>query len=154
MAIESVARQSSGKSEVFNLDKVKQLFSAGFSKESHLAQITPFYHEDVRFKDALLELEGRDRLLAVTQRFLSRCSEVRMEVQDASQTGNTIFVDWKAHIRVRPAPSIVFEGATKFVVDAQGKIIEHHDYCDPWGALLDVVPGVGKACRWLLQKIA
>jgi limonene-1,2-epoxide hydrolase len=155
MAIESVARLDIPKGEAFTLDKVRQLFSAAsFSRDAHLDLITPFYDENVRFKDSLLELHGRDRLLAVTARFLDRCSDVHMEVHEASQTGNTIFVDWTAEVRMRPAPSVTFQGATKFVLDAQGKIIEHRDYCDVLGPLLDAVPGVGKAYRWVLQKLA
>jgi limonene-1,2-epoxide hydrolase len=155
MAIENVARRSGPRGEALTLDKVKQLFSAGgFDKSSYLAELAPFYHEDVRFKDALVELDGRERLVAATRRFVDRCSELSMEVRDSSQTGNTLFVDWTARVRVRPAPAVTFQGATKFVLDGQGKIVEHRDYCDLWGALLDAVPGVGKAYRWVLNKLA
>ena len=50
-------------------------------------------------------------------------------------------------------PRSTYDGTSRLVLDAQGKVIEHRDYFDLWGDTLGGLPGVGKLYRQLVKKL-
>jgi hypothetical protein len=155
MATQTVSSQTDRMIEALTLDKVRGLFPMASAEHASLIpQLSRFYAEDVRFRSALFELEGRDQLLAAARRLLEGEVVHCIVLGDAAQAGNTFFIDWSAELWFSQMLGFSFDGASKLTVNAQGKIIEHHDYWDPWGALADTVPGVGQAYRWILRKLA
>lgn len=130
------------------LTLAKQIFSSDMmTKNPDFSIIRDYYHSNVRFRDAIQELHGRDAFITMMQHFMKRCSELHVHLNDAAQNGNVIFLQWTMKMRFSKSPLTVIEGATKLTLDADGKVVEHRDYFDLWGDTLDAVPGVGKLYR-------
>jgi limonene-1,2-epoxide hydrolase len=154
MATTSVEKQDGGKGEALTLDRAKQLFSSEtFAENSDHALIHTYYHPDVRFRDAIQDIKGRDAFVDMTRRFVKRAHDLEVQVHDGAQNGNVIFLDWTMKLRFGPSPLTEYEGTTKLTLDGQGKVIEHRDYFDLWGDSLSAIPGVGKAYRTLVKRL-
>lgn len=126
----------------------RQIFTNDtMSGASGFAVINQYYHPNVRFRDAIQELRGRDAFIEMTERFMKRCSSLDVQLNDAAQNGNVIFLQWTMRMRFGKSPETTIEGSTKLTLDAEGKVIEHRDYFDLWGDTLDAIPGVGKLYR-------
>ena len=95
MATASIETQGSSKGEALNLEQAKKLFSEStFASDGDLSLIQAYYHPDVRFRDAIQQVNGRDAFMEMTRRFVKRARDLKVEVHDAAQTGNVIFLDW------------------------------------------------------------
>lgn len=154
MATNIEKQPNGGKGEALTLDKAKQLFSPqSFREGSDLSLIKTYYHEDVRFRDPIQEVLGRDAFVEMTERFLKRAKDLEVELHSAAQGGSTIFLAWTMKLRFGAAPKLTLEGTTRLQLDSQGKVIEHRDYFDLWGDTLDAVPGVSKVYRAIMKKL-
>jgi limonene-1,2-epoxide hydrolase len=154
MATPTVEKQNGPKGEGLTLEQAKQLFSANtFDTSGNQSLIQAYYHPDVRFRDAIQELHGRDAFIEMTRRFVERAKELKVEVHDAAQNGDVIFLDWTMKLKFGPAPLTEYHGTTKLTLDAQGKVVEHRDFFDLWGDALSGIPGVGKAYRMLVKHL-
>jgi limonene-1,2-epoxide hydrolase len=154
MATTTVEKQGSAKSEPLNLEQAKQLFSEStLGTGGDLSLIQTYYHPDVRFRDAIQEVQGRDAFMEMTRRFVKRARELKVQVHDGAQTGNVIFLDWTMTLRFGPGPLTSYDGTSKLTLDAQGKVVEHRDYFDLWGDSLAGLPAVGKVYRFLVKHL-
>lgn len=154
MAAFTTEKQNGSKTEALTLEKAKQIFSVEVMKsDSDASLIRTYYHPDVRFRDAIQELRGRDAFIEMLRRMEKRCSELDMVVNDAAQNGDVIFLQWTMKMRMGRSPLMIVEGTSKLRLDAQGKVVEHRDYFDPWGDTFDAIPVVGKAYRKLMKKL-
>ncbi len=138
--------------DALTLPIAKQIFSSQtLSDDSDFAIIRQYYHPNVRFRDAIQELHGRDAFIDMTKHFMKRCSTLDVHLNDAAQNGNTIFLQWTMKMRFGKSPLTTalttIEGATKLSLGPDGKVVEHRDYFDLWGDTLDAIPGVGKLYR-------
>jgi limonene-1,2-epoxide hydrolase len=152
MATGTVEKQNGPKGEALTLDRARQLFTDTFRDGSDLSLVKSYYHPDVRFRDAIQEVNGRDAFLDMTRRFLQRSKDLDVQVRDAAQAGNVIFMEWTMRLRMGVGPLSTFAGTSKLVLDGQGKVIEHRDYFDLWGDTLGALPGVGKVYRRLMKR--
>jgi limonene-1,2-epoxide hydrolase len=154
MATGTVDKQHGTRGEGLTIDRVKLLFSSEtFRPDSDLSLIKAYYHPEVRFRDAIQELHGREAFLAMTRRFLDRAKELEVEAHEAAQTGNVIFLSWTMRLRMGKGPRTTLEGTSKLTLDQHGKVIDHRDYFDLWGDAIGSLPVVGRAYRALIQKM-
>ena len=84
--------------ERFTVDTAREMFS--FRGKSPTGEgvdvsiVRKHYHPDVRFRDAIQKVQGRDAVIEMLLRFPQRCKELRCIVHRAVQEGNVIFVEW------------------------------------------------------------
>ena len=105
MATATIETLGSSKSDALTLEQAKRLFSeTTFGPDGDLSAIQAYYHPDVRFRDAIQEVMGRDAFMEMTRRFVKRAKDLKVEVHDAAQTGNVIFLDWTMTLRFGPGP--------------------------------------------------
>jgi steroid delta-isomerase len=150
----TVEKQNGSKAEALTLERAKQLFSKeSFREGSELPLIRTYYREDVRFRDPIQEVSGRDALLEVTERFLKRAKELEIDLHGAAQGGSTLFLAWTMKLRFGRGPRMTIEGTSRLTLDAQGKVAEHRDYYDPWGDTIDALPGISKLYRAIMKKL-
>ncbi len=123
------------------------------ARDSSFSLIERYYHPDVRFRDAIQEVHGREAFIDMTRRFVRRAKDLDVEVHDTAQDGNVIFLQWTMRMRFGRGPKSAIEGTTKLTLDAQGKVVEHRDYFDLWGDALDALPVVGKLYRALIKRL-
>jgi len=134
-----------------DLETARRLFAdADPGAAADFSLIETYYHPQVRFRDPIQALEGRQAFIEMSQRLVSRCSELRARVNDAAQTGRVIFLQWTMEMKLGPTPLTSIEGCTKLTLDEQGLVVEHRDYFDLWGDSLGSTPGIGKLYRWFV----
>lgn len=134
-----------------DLETARQLFGEMEpDAEPDFSLIETYYHPQVRFRDPIQALEGREAFIEMSRRLASRCRELRAQVNDAAQTGNVIMLQWTMEMKLGPTPLTRIEGCTKLTLDERGQVTEHRDYFDLWGDSLRSTPGLGRLYRWFV----
>lgn len=150
----SMQKQEVPRDAGLTLERARQMFSdEGMAKGSDFAIFRAYYHPNVRFRDAIQEIHGRDELIEMMGRFLKRCKDLDVRVNDSAQNGSVMFLQWTMTMRFGRAPRSSIEGSTKLTLNHAGQVIEHRDYFDLWGDTLDSLPTVGRLYRKLIRRL-
>ena len=133
---------------------VEKLLAAGteFNEESIRALAT-VYHPDVKFRDAIQSLEGRDAFIEMNLRMLEKM-DVSFELLNVVGSPNCIFQSWNMYMTTRGmfSRTLSINGATELALDEEGMVIAHTDHWDLWGSVWDGTSLKG-AYRWLVGKM-
>ncbi len=156
MDIDSAERE--GASERFTVETARQMFEFRGKTPSEegvdVSIIRDHYHPDVRFQDAIQVVHGKDAVIEMMLRFPKRVAELSCTVHQAVQKDDIIFVEWSMDMRARKSlPVMTNHGATKLRVDENGLVIEHRDYFDLWGDMLDAFSRVSKVYRAIVRHM-
>jgi limonene-1,2-epoxide hydrolase len=144
--------------ERFTVETAKQMFSFRGKNPSgegvDVSIIRNHYHPDVRFQDAIQVVQGKDALIEMMLRFPKRVAELSCTVHEAAQNNDVIFVEWTMDMRARKRlPVMTNHGTSKLRLDENGLVIEHRDYFDLWGDMLDAFPRVSKVYRSIVKHM-
>ena len=137
-----------------DIETVKALWTKTYNTEGKpdWSHILPYYHEDIRFRDSVQELHGKDDFVAMTERLAQRSKDLKMNIVNAVAQDNVYFLEWEMTIKFKKNPSSVLYGASRNRVNEEGKITEQRDYYDLWGDIFDNIPRFGKAYRRFMIK--
>ncbi|MEZ4997517.1 MAG: nuclear transport factor 2 family protein [Bacteroidales bacterium] len=137
-----------------DIETVKALWTKTYNTEGKpdWSHILPYYHEDIRFRDSVQELHGKDDFVAMTERLAQRSKDLKMNIVNAVTQDNVYFLEWEMTIKFKKNPSSVLYGASRIRVNDEGKITEQRDYYDLWGDIFDNIPRFGKAYRRFMIK--
>jgi len=137
-----------------DIETVKALWTRTYDTEGKpdWSHILPYYHKDIRFRDSVQELYGKDDFVAMTERLAQRSKDLKMNIVNAVAQDNVYFLEWEMTIKFRKNPSSILYGASRIRVNDEGKIIEQRDYYDLWGDIFDNIPRFGKAYRRFMIK--
>lgn len=137
-----------------DIETVKALWTKTYNTEGKpdWSRILPYYHEDIRFRDSVQELHGKDDFVAMTERLAQRSKDLKMNIVNAVTQDNVYFLEWEMTIKFKKNPSSVLYGASRIRVNEEGKITEQRDYYDLWGDIFDNIPRFGKAYRRFMIK--
>jgi limonene-1,2-epoxide hydrolase len=116
------------------------------------SHIIPYYADDIHFRDSVQAIHGIKEFTAMTERLIKRSGSLDMEVTNAAQDGNVIFLEWIMTLQFKKYPKSSVYGSSRITLDDQGKIIEQRDYYDLWGDIFDNVPGFGRLYRKFMRK--
>lgn len=133
---------------------VEKLLSAGDEfNEASIRALAAVYHPDVKFRDAIQSLEGRDAFIEMNLRMIEKM-DVSFELLNIVGSSSCIFQSWNMDMttRGRFKSTMSINGATELVLDADGMVIAHTDHWDLWGSVWDGTPLKG-AYRWLVGKM-
>ncbi len=73
---------------------------------------------------------------------------------EAAQKGDVIFVEWSMDMRARKSlPVMTNHGVSKLRLDEDGLVVDHRDYFDLWGDMIDAFPRVSKVYRKLVSHM-
>jgi len=144
--------------EVFDATTATRMFSFRGKSPSgegvDVSIIRDHYHPDVLFRDAIQEVRGRDAVVEMMLRFPERVKELSCEVHEAVQDGNVIFVEWTMTFRARrQMPVMRNNGASRLRLDDDGLVVDHRDYFDLWGDMIDAFPRAGRAYRSIVKSL-
>jgi limonene-1,2-epoxide hydrolase len=144
--------------ERFTVETAKQMFSFRGKNPSgegvDVSIIRNHYHPDVRFQDAIQVVHGKDAVIEMMLRFPQRVAELSCTVHEAAQNDDVIFVEWSMDMRARKRlPVMTNHGTSKLRLDENGLVIEHRDYFDLWGDMLDAFPRVSKVYRSIVKHM-
>ncbi len=141
--------------ERFTADTARKMFSFRGKSETgegvDTSIVRKHYHPDVRFRDAIQEVHGRDAVIEMLLRFPQRCKELRCTVHRVMQEGDVIFVEWTTEMVINSRiPTLADDGCTRLLLDEDGRVIDHRDYFDLWGDMIDAFPRASKVYRKLV----
>ena len=109
------------------------------------------YSEDVVFEDPTQKKKGLKAYLDAQEGLLRRCDDVLLKPLAIACDGNTAFVEWEMGLKIKGI-EFVYPGATRLLLNDDGKIVDHRDYFDFVGPTFEPVPVIGSFVRWLYKR--
>jgi len=137
-----------------NANQITELWTKTYNTQGKpdWSHILPYYADDIYFKDSIQELHGIDEFTEMTERLAKRSQELQMDVVQASIQDNIIFIEWEMTIIFKKRPRSVLYGASRLILDENGKIKKQRDYYDLWGDIFDNIPFFVKPYRKFMRK--
>ena len=109
------------------------------------------YSEDVVFEDPTQKKKGLKAYLDAQEGLLRRCDDVLLKPLAIACDGNTAFVEWEMGLKIKGI-EFMYPGATRLLLNDDGKIVDHRDYFDFVGPTFEPVPMIGSFVRWLYKR--
>ncbi len=109
------------------------------------------YSEDVVFEDPTQKKKGLKAYLEAQEGLLRRCDDVLLKPLAIACDGNTAFVEWEMGLKIKGI-EFIYPGATRLLLNDDGKIVDHRDYFDFVGPTFEPVPVIGSFVRWLYKR--
>ena len=109
------------------------------------------YSDDVVFEDPTQKKKGLKAYLDAQEGLLRRCDDVLLKPLAIACNGNTAFVEWEMGLKIKGI-EFVYPGATRLLLNDDGKIVDHRDYFDFVGPTFEPVPVIGSFVRWLYKR--
>ena len=135
-----------------NTSQLRALFSKPYGAPAPSEQQwREAYSEDVVFEDPTQKQKGLKAYLAAQEGLLSRCDDVLLKPLAIACDGHTAFVEWEMGLKIKGI-EFVYPGATRLLLNDEGKIVDHRDYFDFVGPTFGPVPVIGGFVRWLYKR--
>jgi hypothetical protein len=140
--------------KAITIELIKELWSKTYNTEGKpdWSHILPYYDTNIFFRDSIQEIRGIDEFTGMTERLTKRSKDLKMNIVNASMTGNIVFIEWEMTLSFRKYPSSILYGASRLMINKEGKITEQRDYYDLWGDIFDNIPRFGKVYRKFMKK--
>lgn len=137
------------------VETVKALWSKTYNTlgKPDWSHIYPYYHPDVVFEDSIQRIEGLGEFVKLCERLTARCQELRMDIHNAAQDGDTILLRWTMTMVFRRFPSTPIYGCTALSFHEDGRIIAQRDYYDLWGDIFNGVPWFKRPYRKFMRRV-
>jgi len=98
-------------------------------------------------------VQGIQAFTELTERLTRRSSELSMTIKHAVMQDRLIYMEWEMTILYRNTRSSVVYGASRIMLNEQGKIIDQRDYYDLWGDIFDNIPGFNRLYRKFMRRV-
>ncbi len=108
---------------------------------------------DARFRDPFNDVRGVPAIQAVFRHMFRTCVEPRFVVLGHAPNGDSGYIEWVFHARVRGQP-VRIEGMSRVRFDADWRVFEHIDHWDAAGQVYERIPGLGTLLRWLRRRLS
>ena len=140
--------------QMLDLNTIKELWSKTYNTEGKpdWSHILPYYDDEIYFRDSVQELQGIEAFRIMTENLAKRSKDLKMNIVNAVQKGNTVFMEWEMTIKFKKNPSSVLYGTSRLTLNENGKILAQRDYYDLWGDIFDNIPRFGKAYRRFMKR--
>jgi len=140
--------------KAITIELIKELWSKTYNTEGkpNWSHILPYYDTNIFFRDSIQEIRGIDEFTGMTERLAKRSKDLKMNIINASMTGNIVFIEWEMTLSFKKYPSSILYGASRLIINKEGKITEQRDYYDLWGDIFDNIPRFGKVYRKFMKK--
>jgi hypothetical protein len=147
-------QEDTGKEMGLNAAAIKELWSKTYNTEGKpdWSHILPYYDDNIYFRDSIQEIRGIEAFRAMTERLAKRSKDLKMNIVNAVQQENIIFIEWEMTISFKKNPSSILYGSSRLTISENDKILEQRDYYDLWGDIFDNIPRFGKAYRKFMKK--
>lgn len=138
-----------------SLEQLIELWEKTYNEHGKLdwSHLLPYYADDIVFRDSIQEIHGIDEFKAMVERLTKRSQELRMKIVNAVKEGNLIFVEWEMTILFKKTRKSVVYGASRLILNDEGKIASQRDYYDLWGDIFDNIPGFNKLYRKFMRRV-
>lgn len=134
-------------------ERIREIFSTSPFDEAAVDRVAPYYADDAVFSDPIQTLHGRDAFVEMNKRLLERVRELRFDVRALVADDEHILLVWTMHVAMKtPAKVLSIDGVTHCRL-RDGLIVEHRDYWDLVGSIMDATPIAGDIYRWFVSKL-
>lgn len=120
--------------------------------QAAIDRLLTVYADDVHFQDPLQTFDGKPAFAAMNRRLLEAARELSFDVTSSAAAGDQLFLTWRMRMATRLGLTLNVDGATHIRL-AGGRIVEHRDYWDLLGAVMDSLPIVAPVYRTLIAKL-
>ncbi|MBW0168182.1 MAG: nuclear transport factor 2 family protein [Vulcanococcus sp.] len=135
-----------------DISQLRALFSKPYGAPAPTEQQwREAYSEDVVFEDPTQKKTGLKAYLDAQEGLLRRCDDVLLKPLAIACDGNTAFVEWEMGLKIKGI-EFIYPGATRLLLNDDGKIVDHRDYFDFVGPTFEPVPVIGSFVRWLYKR--
>lgn len=140
--------------EELTCELVKELWSKTYNAEGSpdWSHLFPYYHPEVRFRDAIQEIRGFEEFSAMCGRLAARSKSLRMVVHSVAKEGRLVFLEWEMILAFGKYPDSSIFGCSRLTLHEDGRIIEQRDYYDLWGDIFDNIPRFGPVYRRFMRR--
>jgi len=113
------------------------------------------YDDNVSFKDPFNTVAGMSSVYEIFVHMYQNLDNPRFVITEYMEKENIIYVKWDFLFAFKDEKDeSSFEGVSRLVVNAQGKIISHTDFWDAAENMYEKMPLVGSLLRFIKRKIA
>lgn len=109
--------------------------------------------KDVRFKDPIHDVTGRDTMKDVFSRLFGSTDDLVFIIDDWACSKQSVYFRWTLTARLSGKPWSV-TGVTQAAFDAAGQVTDHVEYWDAASQLYDRFPVIGPLLRFVRRRIA
>jgi hypothetical protein len=140
---------------ITSIEQFTSLWSQTYNREGKpdWSHIIPYYDESIHFKDCIQEVQGLRAFKDLTERLTKRSNELSMAIKHAVMQERVIYMEWEMTILFRNTRSSTVYGASRLMLNEQGKIIDQRDYYDLWGDIFDNIPGFNRMYRRFMRRV-
>ena len=140
--------------KTITIELIKELWSKTYNTDGKpdWSHILSYYDTDVYFWDSIQKIHGIEEFTKMTERLTQRSKDLKMNIVNASMTGNIVFIEWEMTLSFKKYPSSILYGTSRLTINNEGKILAQRDYYDLWGDIFDNIPWFGKAYRKFIKK--
>jgi limonene-1,2-epoxide hydrolase len=117
------------------------------------SHIIPYYDDSIHFRDTVQEVNGIEEFKGVIERLTKRSKELEFKIVNAVMNDRIIFMEWEMNILFRRTKKSTIYGASRILLNENGKIIDQRDYYDLWGDIFDNIPLLNKLYRKFMKKV-
>ena len=137
-----------------NLETIRELWSQTYNTNGKpdWSHLFPYYDDGIVFQDSIQMVVGKSDFEAMCNRLSRRCRELKMEIVEAAQNGNRVFLQWQMTMMFKRFPSATIYGCSVLTLNEDSLIVEQRDYYDLWGDIFDNIPRFGKAYRKFMHR--
>ena len=141
-------------------ERIRAIFNAMGRDTLHLCD--ELYARGVVFIDPFHRVEGREALRAYYAKMYANVQAIRFDFEGETRSGDDCVLYWTMvcrHPRLNGGREISVPGCTRlvFLRDASspddGKVRLHRDYFDAGAMLYEQVPLLGRAVRFLRERV-
>ncbi len=118
-----------------------------------LGQVGSIYSADARFRDPFNNITGLEHVTKVYQHMFDTLETPRFVITNTVVQDMQAFISWDFLFKIR-GHSMLIQGCTHFVLNAEGRIAVHRDYWDVAEELYEKIPVLGSLMRLLKRKFA
>jgi ketosteroid isomerase-like protein len=125
-----------------------------FNREGTAAveRIPSLYADDIVFQDPIQTVKGLGPFMETNRRMMARARALDVEIVDAFESGEQIFIGWKMRYVPKVGPAIAIDGCSHCRV-RDGRIVYHRDYWDLLGSVMDALPIVAPVYKMLVKQL-
>jgi hypothetical protein len=131
---------------------LRALFTKPYgAPEPTAEQWRALYADDVHFQDPTQEHQGIAAYLKAQEGLLRRCDDLSLVPGALAIEGNVAFIEWQMGLKIKGI-EFIYPGASRLLLNGEGKICDHRDYFDFVAPTFGPVPVLGSFVRWLYSR--
>lgn len=119
-----------------------------------LAHLHEVFEPDVHFRDPFNDVHGISAVRRVFEDMYEKVQEPRFEVLEVVENDDVAYLSWRFHYRLPRIGDQSFEGVSRCVLSANGKVREHVDYWDPSVPIYEKIPLLSSMLRLVKKRLS